>query len=188
MTLVEELRNKKSRDNRELFDRAADKIEELEAKLINDNPRRLDLPCTIGDTVYSIGRFAYPRAFKVTSITYRKMQGKLVLEFLAKDKKDPILDIGDTIYFTDKYLGKSIFLRLQDAIAALPKKEEWMITVADYTKTLSPEELKRKVILRDSWNDVITEGSLDRMIKNGRLKPDDYIDLRKTNEREVYFA
>ena len=31
MTLVEELRSKKSRDNRELLDRAADRIEELEA-------------------------------------------------------------------------------------------------------------------------------------------------------------
>ncbi len=31
MTLSEELRNKKSRDNRELLDRAADRIEELEA-------------------------------------------------------------------------------------------------------------------------------------------------------------
>lgn len=30
MTLSEELRNKKSRDNRELLDRAADRIEELE--------------------------------------------------------------------------------------------------------------------------------------------------------------
>lgn len=30
MTLVEELRSKKSRDNRELLDRAADRIEELE--------------------------------------------------------------------------------------------------------------------------------------------------------------
>ena len=32
MTLSEELRNKKSRDNRELLDRAADRIEELEAE------------------------------------------------------------------------------------------------------------------------------------------------------------
>lgn len=32
MTLVEELRSKKSRDNRELLDRAADRIEELEAE------------------------------------------------------------------------------------------------------------------------------------------------------------
>ena len=32
MTLVEELRAKKSRDNRELLDRAADRIEELERK------------------------------------------------------------------------------------------------------------------------------------------------------------
>ena len=31
MTLVEELRSKKSRDNRGLLDRAADRIEELEA-------------------------------------------------------------------------------------------------------------------------------------------------------------
>ena len=31
MTLVEKLRNKQSRDNRELLDRAADRIEELEA-------------------------------------------------------------------------------------------------------------------------------------------------------------
>lgn len=33
MTLIEELRNKKSRDNRELLDRAADRIEELEKHL-----------------------------------------------------------------------------------------------------------------------------------------------------------
>lgn len=33
MTLSEELRNKKSRDNRDLLDRAADKIDELEAEL-----------------------------------------------------------------------------------------------------------------------------------------------------------
>lgn len=188
MTLVEELRNKKSRDNRELLDRAANKIEELEAKLAKDKSLCLDLPCTIGDTVYSIGHFAYPRAFKVTSITYRKKQGELVLEFLADDQKDPIFNNGTCIYFTDKYLGKSIFLRLQDAIAALPKKEEWMITVADYAKTLSPEELTREVILRDNWHDVVAVGRLDKMIKNGRLKPDDYIDLRKTNEHEVYFA
>ena len=32
MTLSEELRSKKSRDNRELLDRAADRIEELERK------------------------------------------------------------------------------------------------------------------------------------------------------------
>ena len=32
MTLVEELRNKQSRDNRDLLDRAADRIEELESK------------------------------------------------------------------------------------------------------------------------------------------------------------
>ena len=39
MTLVEELRSKKSRDNRELLDRAADRIEELEAEYrkIHDN-------------------------------------------------------------------------------------------------------------------------------------------------------
>lgn len=33
MSLVEELRSKKSRDNRELLDRAADRIEELEKQL-----------------------------------------------------------------------------------------------------------------------------------------------------------
>lgn len=33
MKLSEELRNKKSRDNRELLDRAADRIDELEASL-----------------------------------------------------------------------------------------------------------------------------------------------------------
>lgn len=33
MTLIEELRSKKSRDNRELLDRAADRIEELEREL-----------------------------------------------------------------------------------------------------------------------------------------------------------
>ncbi len=33
MSLVEELRSKKSRDNRELLDRAADMIEELEKQL-----------------------------------------------------------------------------------------------------------------------------------------------------------
>lgn len=33
MTLVEELRSKKSRDNRGLLDRAADRIDELEAEL-----------------------------------------------------------------------------------------------------------------------------------------------------------
>ena len=33
MNLVEELRNKESRDNRALLDRAADRIEELEAEL-----------------------------------------------------------------------------------------------------------------------------------------------------------
>lgn len=33
MTLSEELRTKKSRDNRDLLDRAADKIDELEAEL-----------------------------------------------------------------------------------------------------------------------------------------------------------
>ena len=32
MNLIEELRNKTSRDNRDLLDRAADRIEELEAK------------------------------------------------------------------------------------------------------------------------------------------------------------
>ena len=32
MKLSEELRNKKSRDNRELLDRAADRIDELEAE------------------------------------------------------------------------------------------------------------------------------------------------------------
>lgn len=37
MTLVEELRSKKSRDNRDLLDRAADRIEELELLLINEN-------------------------------------------------------------------------------------------------------------------------------------------------------
>ena len=38
MTLVEELRSKQSRDNRELLDRAADRIEELEkAKYIYGN-------------------------------------------------------------------------------------------------------------------------------------------------------
>lgn len=35
MTLIEELRSKKSRDNRELLDRAADRIEELERSQMN---------------------------------------------------------------------------------------------------------------------------------------------------------
>ena len=37
MNIVEELRNKKSRDNRDLLDKAADKIEELE--LLINNPK-----------------------------------------------------------------------------------------------------------------------------------------------------
>ena len=46
-TLVEELRNKKSRDNRDLLNRAADRIEELEREL-----REVTPPCKEGDKVY----------------------------------------------------------------------------------------------------------------------------------------
>ena len=40
MTLSEELRNKKSRDNRELLDRAADRIDELE-KANKENTKKI---------------------------------------------------------------------------------------------------------------------------------------------------
>lgn len=39
MTLSEELRTKKSRDNRELLDRAADRIEELEREKVQIDAR-----------------------------------------------------------------------------------------------------------------------------------------------------
>ena len=39
MTLSEELRNKPSRDNRDLLDRAADRIEELENELLIKSPK-----------------------------------------------------------------------------------------------------------------------------------------------------
>lgn len=41
MTLIEELRSKKSRDNRELLDKAADRIEELERELIKYKAKEL---------------------------------------------------------------------------------------------------------------------------------------------------
>lgn len=42
MNLIEELRSKKSRDNRELLDSAADRIEELE-KIVDAIPKQLEV-------------------------------------------------------------------------------------------------------------------------------------------------
>ena len=43
MTLIEELRSKKSRDNRALLDRAADRIEELEASHCERNKGKWEI-------------------------------------------------------------------------------------------------------------------------------------------------
>ena len=59
MTIVEELRAKVSRDNRELLDRAAEEIEDLDRKLaaaykkIEEMEKQLP-PCKVGDIAYCI--------------------------------------------------------------------------------------------------------------------------------------
>lgn len=55
MSLVEELRSKKSRDNRELLDRAADRIEELE-KLLASTPTKETSFCRRGEKIEEMAR------------------------------------------------------------------------------------------------------------------------------------
>lgn len=87
MTLVEELRSKKSRDNRELLDRAADRIEELEREL-----SRLTIPpCKVGDVVYQ----AVDRIYKSTV-------------------KAVIYDT-DNFAFDERAIGESVFLSEEEA-------------------------------------------------------------------------
>ena len=64
------------------------------------------------------------------------------------------------------------------------KASEWM-------KTLTEEQLDKWVVLRDNWGDAIVSGELRPMIKNGWIKPEDNIDIDKTdivNGNSVYFG
>lgn len=59
MSIVEELRSKVSRDNRELLDRAAAEIEDLDEKLTAADKMIEELqkqmpPCKVGDTVWCL--------------------------------------------------------------------------------------------------------------------------------------
>lgn len=65
------------------------------------------------------------------------------------------------------------------------------IKASKWMKTLTEEQLDKQVVLRDNWSDAIVDGKLRSMIKNGWIKPEDNIDIDKTdivNGNSVYFG
>lgn len=77
MTIVEELRAKVSRDNRELLDRAADRIEDLDRNLAAAYKRIEELekqlpPCKVGDYVRFKGLVT---PWKVTAMHFYDAEG-----------------------------------------------------------------------------------------------------------------
>ena len=108
MTLVEELRSKKSRDNRDLLDRAADRIEELERELALTGAA----PCDVGDTLYYAADGNNIIECVVTQITL-----------------EPFVDVGMVFHcnngatFAIKDLGKTAFLSPEAAKKELAERE-----------------------------------------------------------------
>ena len=96
MTIVEELRSKVSRDNRELLDRAAEEIEDLDEKLaaaykkIEELQKQLP-PCKVGDVVYQV----------VDRIYESKIRG--------------VIYDTENYAFDERAIGKSVFLSREKA-------------------------------------------------------------------------
>jgi hypothetical protein len=55
------------------------------------------------------------------------------------------------------------------------------IPASEWEKTLTEEQLNKRVVLRDNWGDVVVSGSLRNMIKNKWIEPFNGIDLDKTD-------
>lgn len=117
MTIVEELRSKVSRDNRELLDRAAEEIKNLtieNGKLkteIEDLDRNLSAaykkieelqkqlpPCKVGDVVYQV----------VDKIYESKIRG--------------VIYDTENYAFDERAIGKSVFLSREKAERALKER------------------------------------------------------------------
>ena len=62
------------------------------------------------------------------------------------------------------------------------------IPASEWQKTLTEEQLNKRVVLRDNWGDVIVEGVLRTLINNRWIKPKYNIDIDKTNDRDVYLG
>lgn len=112
-TIVEELRAKPSRDNRNLLDRAADRIEELEAKL-KQSENTIELPCKIGDTVYIIDEANdecgedYVLAVKVLQFFINEHGIAIELALPLGMRLNTWMVVGENVFLTEEEAEKAL--------------------------------------------------------------------------------
>lgn len=83
-----------------------------------DRSRFVELPCKVGDTLYTVVRGYKIREWVVTDICFSDYLPISVRVITARDKRN-----SEHIRFADHYLGKTVFLTREEAERALKLKE-----------------------------------------------------------------
>ena len=84
----------------------------------HDSSRFVELPCKIGDTLYTVVRGYKIREWIVTDICFSDYLPRSVKVFTARDKQN-----SEHMRFVEHYLGKNIFLTREAAEQALKERE-----------------------------------------------------------------
>lgn len=83
-----------------------------------DHARFVELPCKVGDTLYTVVRGYKIREWIVTDICFSDYLPISVMVITARDKRN-----SEHIRFADHYLGKTVFLTREAAEQALKGRE-----------------------------------------------------------------
>ena len=90
---------------------------EQECKNFKDRSRFVELPCKVGDTLYTVVRGYKIREWIVTDICFSDYLPISVMVITARDKRN-----SEHIRFADHYLGKTVFLTREAAEQALKER------------------------------------------------------------------
>ena len=91
-------------------------MEEI-CKDFKDRSRFVELPCKVGDTLYTVVRGYKIREWVVTDICFSDYLPISVRVITARDKRN-----SEHIRFADHYLGKTVFLTREEAVQALKER------------------------------------------------------------------